>query len=52
MEIIRKGSGSYGECWVERDGAYYFVVLLNGKSRRGPYSSVADALEELSHYIN
>lgn len=51
MEIVMSGhSSSYGECWIEKHGTYYMVILLNGKSRRGPYSQLADALREFHIY--
>ncbi len=52
MQIIREGYGSYGQCWVEQEGAYYYVVIMNGASRKGPYTHLMDALQEFSRYCS
>ena len=51
MKIIRKGYGSYKNCWIEQRGVYYYVCILDGQSERGPYSTLKDALEEFSRYV-
>ena len=51
MQIYRSGhSSSYGECWIEGDGVYFYVCVMNGQSKYGPYTSLADALEEYFKY--
>jgi hypothetical protein len=50
MKIVRSGSSSYGRCWIEDHGSYFMVYVLDGQSARGPFSSLAAALECFSHY--
>lgn len=50
MSIIRSGHSSYGQCWIEQQGTSYWVYLMDGKSQRGPYSSLADAMAVFNQY--
>ena len=48
--IYKEGHSSYGHCWIEGDGNIFWVYIMNGSNRRGPYSSLLDAFTEFSHY--
>ena len=48
--VIKSGNSSYGHCWVEEDGTLYYVYVMNGKSKYGPYTSLSDALTEYSKW--
>ena len=48
--IYKEGHGSYGRCWIEGDGVTFWVFIMDGRSRRGPYSSLAAAIQEFSRY--
>ena len=50
MMIYKEGNSSYGRCWIEGDGVTFYVVIMNGASRKGPYSSLTDAMREFSHW--
>ena len=48
--VLKSGYSSYGHCWIEQEGAYYFVYVMDGRSKYGPYSSFADAAAEFSRW--
>ena len=48
--IYKEGHSSYGHCWIEGDGVYFWVYVMDGRSKYGPYSSLADAEREFSRY--
>ena len=48
--IYKEGHGSYGTCWIEGDGVSFWVYVLDGKSKYGPFSSLADAMREYNRY--
>lgn len=51
--IYKSGhSSSYGDCWIEGDGKLYFVYVMNGRSKYGPYCSLFDAAEEFRKWCN
>ena len=50
MKIIREGHSSYGRCWVEDHGSYFMVYIMDGASKSGPFSKLADALAFFSKY--
>ena len=45
-EIVREGDSSYGHCWIEGDGVSFWVFVMDGQSRYGPYSSLTAAMDE------
>lgn len=52
MATLKTGhSSSYGDCWVAEEGGYYFVYLMNGSSKHGPYSNLSDAMAEFDRYV-
>ena len=48
MRIIKEGRSSYGYCYIEERGIYFYVHV--GTSEYGPFSSLSDALAEYSRY--
>jgi hypothetical protein len=50
MTYAEGHNSSYGDCWIEGDGATYWVYLMGGKSKKGPFSSLKDAKEVYSKY--
>lgn len=50
MRVMQEGHSSYGYCWIAQEGCYFYVYTMDGKSKSGPYTSYADALEYFSHY--
>jgi len=48
--VYKEGHSSYGRCWIEGDGVTFWVYLCDGQSRRGPYSSLTDAMSEFNRY--
>ena len=48
--IIKEGNSSYGYCWIESRGAFFYVFTMDGKSQSGPYTTLADAMREFSRY--
>lgn len=44
MQIVKEGSSSYGFCYIETDGVWFYVHV--GSSTYGPYSSMNDAMTE------
>ena len=46
VKIYKEGNGMYGHCWIEGDGYSYWVCVLGGKSKYGPFSSLEDAIKE------
>ena len=51
MKIIKEGHSSYGYCWVEQDGCFYFVYVLDGRSKYGPFTTLGDALRKFSEFV-
>ena len=52
MRVYKDGNGMYGHCWIEGDGATFWLYIMNGQSKKGPYSNLSDALEEFRHWCN
>ncbi len=50
--IYKEGTGRYEKCWIEGDGVTFWVCIMNGKSKYGPYSSLEDAEREYSRWCN
>ena len=50
MAVYKNGHGSYGYCWIEGDGVSFYVYIMDGKEKRGPYSSLSDAISEFNRY--
>lgn len=50
MTVYKEGHGSYGHCWIEGDGVHFWVHVMDGRSKYGPFSSLADAMREFSKY--
>ncbi len=51
--IYREGhGGSYGRCWIEGDGMTFWVYTMDGRSKSGPYSSLAAAISEYNKYCS
>ena len=48
--IYKEGHSSYGYCWVEGDGILFWVYIMNGSNRHGPYSSLSEAFNEFARY--
>ena len=48
MNIIKEGRSSYGTCFIEERGCYYYVHI--GTIERGPFSDLASAYAEFSRY--
>ncbi|MBO6242011.1 MAG: hypothetical protein J6O61_14495 [Butyrivibrio sp.] len=48
--IYKEGNGSYGRCWIEGDGNTFWVYVMDGRSKYGPFSSLTDAEREYSKY--
>ena len=48
--IYKEGHGNYGHCWIEGDGATFWVYVMDGQSKYGPLSSLSDAMSEFSRY--
>ena len=44
-------AGSWGFCYIEQRGSYYYVVVMDGRSEKGPYSNLADAMDEYNKYV-
>ena len=45
---IKTGHSSYGFCYVEQVGTYFYVHV--GSSTYGPYSNATDALNEFRRW--
>ena len=52
MKIYKQGNSSYGHCWIEGDGVSFWVCVMDGQSKYGPYSSLSDALQEFSRWCS
>ena len=50
MAIYKDGHGSYGHCWIEGNGVTFWVYVMDGRSKYGPYSSLNDAMSEFSKW--
>ncbi len=50
--IYREGHSSYGHCWIEGDGLTFWVLVMDGKSKYGPYKSLTDAECEYRKWCN
>ena len=52
MKIYKEGHSfqGYGRCWIEGDGVRFWVCVLGGQSKYGPYSSLSDAKKEFSKW--
>ena len=50
MAVYKEGHSSYGHCWIEGDGATFWVYVMDGRSKYGPYSSLSDAMREFSRW--
>jgi len=50
--IIKESSGPYGYCWIEKQGLNFYVYLMNGSEKHGPYMSIAEAMKEFSIYCS
>ena len=50
MTVYKEEHGMYGHCWIEGDGASFYVYVMDGKSKYGPYSSISDAISEFNHW--
>ena len=50
MPIYKDGHGSYGHCWIEGNGVTFWVYVMDGRSKYGPYSSLNDAMSEFSQW--
>lgn len=48
QNYIKSGHSSYGFCYVEQVGYYFYVHV--GQSQYGPYSNREDALREFSRW--
>ncbi len=48
--IYKEGHSSYGHCWIEGDGVTFWVYVMDGRSKYGPFSSLADAFREFDFY--
>ena len=46
MKVYLEGNGMYGHCWIEGNGFMFWVCVLGGKSKYGPFSSLEDAKKE------
>ena len=50
MALDKDGHGSYGHCWIEGNGVTFWVYVMDGRSKYGPYSSLNDAMSEFSKW--
>lgn len=50
MAIYKDGHGSHGHCWIEGNGVTFWVYVMDGRSKYGPYSSLNDAMSEFSKW--
>lgn len=51
MSAYKEGHSSYGHCcWIEGNGVAFWVYVMDGRSKYGPYSSLADAVREFNRY--
>ena len=48
--VYKEGHGMYGHCWIEGNGSTFYVYICDGKTQKGPYSSLTDAINEYSHW--
>ena len=48
--IYKEGHSSYGHCWIEGNGVFFWVYVMDGRSKYGPYSSLADAEREYARW--
>lgn len=48
--VYKEGHSSYGTCWIEGDGVTFWVYVMAGRSKYGPYYSLADAMTEYNRY--
>ena len=44
MTVYKEGSSGGYKCWIEGDGVSFWVYTMDGRSKSGPYSSLADAI--------
>lgn len=50
MAIYKEGYGIYKKCWIEGDGVRFYVYIMDGASKKGPYSSLSDAMREYAKW--
>lgn len=50
MNIIKEGHSGYGYCYIEERYGLFYVVIMDGKSTKGPYRTLKEAMEEFSHW--
>lgn len=52
--VYREGRSScgYGHCWIEGDGVTFYVYVMDGRSKYGPYSSLTAAISEFKRYCS
>lgn len=48
--VYKEGRSSYGKCWIDGDGVTFWVYVMDGRSKYGPYSSLEDAMREYNRY--
>ena len=48
--VVKSGNSSYGHCWIEQENTYYYVYIMDGRSKYGPYSSFSDAVAEFNRW--
>ena len=48
--IYKEGHSSYGHCWIEGDGITFWVCIMNGSSKYGPFYSLSEAFNEFARY--
>ncbi len=50
MKVYKEGHSSYGHCWIEGDGVSFWVYVMDGQSKYGPFSSLTAADSEFRRY--
>lgn len=50
MAVYKEGHSSYGHCWIEGDGVTFWVYVMDGQSKYGPYSSLSAAIQEYERW--
>lgn len=48
--VYKEGKSSYGKCWIEGNGVEYWVYVMDGRSKYGPFSSLADATRKFNEF--
>lgn len=48
--VYKEGRGSYGQCWIEGDGCTFWVYIMNGSTKHGPFSSLSEAFNDFYRY--